>query len=119
MYKYFTNDDFERASPSCAISDMSSDFLHLLDRCRDYAGIPFIVNSAYRSSEYERSKGRSGSGAHTRGVAVDIRCLTNLDRYRIVSAAVRVGIPRIGIATNFVHLDMDVSLPCPRIWLYT
>lgn len=117
-YKYFCDDDFKRASPSCSICDMSSDFLHVLDRCRETAGIPFVVTSAYRSPSYEKSKGRSGSGAHTRGLAVDVRCRDNRERWLILFAALACGVCRVGLGSNFVHLDMDSSLPSPRVWLY-
>lgn len=117
-YKYFTNDDFKRASPACSIDQMSPDFLAVLDRCRETAGIPFVVNSAYRTKVYETNRGRSGNSAHTRGLAVDIRCSDSLSRYKIVFAAIACGVARIGIGSTFVHLDMDSSLPHPRIWLY-
>lgn len=118
MYKYFTDDDFKRASPSCSITQMCPDFLERLDRCREVAGIPFVVNSAYRTPEYEKSKGRSGSGAHTFGRAADIRCDDSVSRWRIVFAALQVGFMRIGIGKTFIHLDDSVSLPHPCIWLY-
>lgn len=118
MYKYFSNDDFKRAAPSCLISDVSPELLERLDHAREIAGIPFVVNSAYRSPEWEKSKGRSGNGAHTRGLAVDIRCNSSLDRWRIVFGAIAAGFPRIGVAKGFVHLDIDTSLPCPVLWTY-
>lgn len=120
MYKYFTNDDFKGASPSCSISQMSPDLLAKLDRAREVAGIPFVVTSAYRPSSWDIAKGRSGNGAHTRtpGLAVDIRCRNSRERWLIVMAAVAVGFPRIGVAKGFVHLDIDTSLPNPVLWTY-
>lgn len=116
--KYFNDDDFKRATPSCAISQMCPDFLARLDRARELAGVPFHVNSAYRSPDYEISKGRSGAGAHTFGRAVDIRCTDSASRWRIVFGALSAGFTRIGIGKRFVHLDDSISLPHPCIWLY-
>lgn len=118
MYKYFDDDDFKRATPSCSISDMSPALLAKLDRAREIAGIPFVVTSAYRPSEWDVEKGRSGNGAHTRGLAVDIRCRNSFERWLIVMAAIAVGFPRIGVAKGFVHLDIDTSLPNPVLWTY-
>lgn len=118
MYKFFTNDDFKRSTPSCSISDMSPELLSKLDRAREIAGIPFVVLSAYRSPYWDISKGRSGNGAHTRGLAVDIRCRNSLERWLIVMAAITVGFTRIGVAKGFVHLDIDTSLPNPVLWTY-
>lgn len=116
--KYFTPAEFRRAVPSCDISLMRESTLRRLDRAREIAGIPFIINSAYRSPSYEKIKGRSGSGAHTLGAAVDIRCLDNESRWRIVFGALSAGFTRIGLGSNFVHLDDVSELPSPRIWLY-
>lgn len=116
--KYFTNDDFKKASPPCAMSDLSPDFLRKLDRCREIAGIPFIVNSAYRSPAWEKAHGRSGNGAHPRRVAVDIRCTDSRSRWCILLAAFSVGFRRIGVARSFVHLDDCQELPGPVVWTY-
>lgn len=118
MYKYFDNDDFARATPRCNISDMCPETLLRLDRAREIAGVPFVVNSAYRSPDYEKAKGRSGCGAHTVGRAVDIRCRDSVTRWRIVFGALSAGFQRIGIGDTFVHLDDSLDLPSPCIWLY-
>lgn len=117
-YKYFSNDDFQRATPSCNIADMSPALLQRLDRAREIAGIPFVVTSAYRPQEWEKSHGRSGNGAHPRGMAVDIRCRNSSDRWRIAFAAFAAGFPRIGVARGFVHLDICEDLPHPVLWTY-
>lgn len=116
--KHFSEDEFKRAIPACSLSQMDEAFMHHLDQCRDWAGIPFIINSAYRSVEYEKSKGRSGNSQHTKGLAVDIRCVTNAQRYRIVAALLVAGFRRIGIGTNFIHVDDGYPSSEPIIWTY-
>jgi len=113
--KFFKDDEFTRVG--CTRSDINDESLQRLDRAREIAGVPFRINSAYRSPEWEKSKGRSGSGAHTLGRAFDIACTTSRERYSIVFGALAAGFPRIGIAKTFVHLD-DSNLPGPAIWLY-
>ena len=117
--KWFKEEEFKRASPSCSLSDMDEDFMKQLDECRDFAGIPFVINSAYRSVQYEKRKGRSGTSQHCFGRAVDIRCVTNADRYRILASLLVAGFRRIGIGDNFIHVDSgypDASQPI--IWTY-
>lgn len=104
--KYFAEAEFKRCSPSCSIEDMDQEFLKLMDAIREKAGIPLIMNCAYRSREHDLSKGRSGNSMHTKGIAVDFRCQNYQTRYKIIQAAIACGIKRIGQGETFVHIDI-------------
>ncbi len=108
--KYFQESDFIKANPPCKMSDMDAKFLQKLDSCRELADVPFKVTSAFRTLAHEKSKGRSGTSAHTLGVAVDIACTDSVTRYKIIKAALEVGINRIGVAKTFIHLDTATAL---------
>lgn len=116
--KYFTEKEFNKCSPSCSLQDMKQNFINLLDLAREIADIPFVLNSAYRSSAYDKSKGRSGTGAHTKGVAVDIRCNSDKNRYLIIDALRAVGFTRIGIGKTYIHVDADETKTQNVIWHY-
>lgn len=118
MSRYFKESEFQKCVPSCHESDMDAGFLVLMDMVREKAGIPLVLNCAYRSKEWDKQKGRTGNSAHTRGKAMDIRCNTSSNRYKIVKAALECGIKRIGIAKTYVHLDNDASLAQGVIWDY-
>ena len=118
MSKYFSPSEFKRCDPPCSIDQMDADFLAILDRIREDAGIPLVINCAYRSKAHDLAKGRSGNSAHTRGLAVDIRCATSASRFKIVEAAIANGITRIGIGKTFVHIDNDATLPQGVIFHY-
>ena len=118
MSTYFAPVEFERCTPPCHIEQMAPAFLERLDRIREAAGIPLVLNCAYRSREWDLAKGRSGNSAHTRGLAVDIRCLSDATRWRIIRAAIACGITRIGIGSTFIHLDADPSLSQEVVWHY-
>lgn len=107
MAKYFKPSEFTACVPSCSIDNMNAGFLAQLDKVRELSGIPLVLNSAFRSLDWERKQGRTGSSSHCKGLAVDIRCNTSANRYKIVKAALAVGISRIGIGKTFVHLDAD------------
>lgn len=116
--KYFKEAEFKKCSPSCSLQDMDQRFMYKLDKAREMAGIPFVVNSAFRPVAWEKSKGRSGTGAHTTGHAVDIRCNTSVNRMKIVFALLSVGFRRIGIGKTYVHVDDDETKPQNVIWHY-
>lgn len=120
MYKYFNEIDFKSCNPSCSINDMNPLLLTKLDLLREMLGKPIILNSAYRTVEYEKTKNRSGSSAHTSGMAVDIRCTSANYRFDVVNFAIAVGFNRIGIADTFVHLDIsnDDKHAKNVIWTY-
>lgn len=116
--KHFSESEFKRCTPPCSLQDMKQDFMNRLDTVRDVTGIPLVITCAYRSREYDLAKGRSGNSAHTRGMAVDIRCTTSVNAFKIVQAALKVGFTRIGIGKTFIHLDSDTSLPQNVMWNY-
>lgn len=116
--KYFKDEEFRKAQPSCSLSDMEPKLMLMLDEARELAGVPFKINSAFRSVDYEKSKGRKGTSRHCFGKAVDIACYTSNFRFRIVDALLRVGFKRIGIGSNFIHCDIGYEGSEPIIWLY-
>lgn len=112
---YFKSIEFKMCTPACDKSDMNERFYNRLNSARHMAGVPFILNSAFRTSTWDREKGRSGTSYHCSGRAVDIRCNDSYSRAKIVTAAICCGLNGIGIADTFIHLD-DRDVPC--IWLY-
>ena len=118
MSKYFQDSEFNRCSPAFSSDDMHPESLKRLHQAREHAGIPFVLSSAYRSPAHDKSKGRSGTGAHTMGRAVDIRCNTSANRWKIVSALIAAGFTRIGIANTFIHADDSPKHAQSVIWTY-
>ena len=102
--RYFKVEEFLRCSPSCSVEQMDMDFMRLLDSCREFAGIPFYLLSAYRSPEHDRKRGRSGRGYHTLGRAVDISVSDGSGRWKVLQAATQLGLS-IGIYPTFLHID--------------
>ena len=116
--KYFSEAEFRACAPSCSLQDMEQGFMDKLDRAREIAGIPFVLNSAYRSPKWEKAKGRTGTGAHTHRCAVDIRCRTYQNRFKIITALLEVGFCRIGVAKTYIHVDNDATKAQNVIWDY-
>lgn len=113
--RFFKESEFEQASPACKLSDMDPSFMQRLDDARALCSYAFNINSAYRSPEYERSRGRTGTSSHCKGKAVDLSCLTSRCRLQMLIALLAVGFRRIGIYPTFIHVDSD-SDKSPSIW---
>ena len=116
--KYFNEKEFQKCTPSCSLQDMDQTFISWLDKLREEIDIPLVINCAFRSKAWDKSKGRSGNSAHTRGLAVDIRCYDSHTRWLIITTALRLGCKRIAYTGSFVHIDLDSSLPQEVIWNY-
>ena len=107
MSRYFKNIE----------DNMNEDFLAKLDEAREYANIPFIINSAYRSPEHPESI-KNPSSSHIKGLAVDISVKDSRTRFLILDALLVVGFNRIGISETFIHVDSDLDKSQSVIWTY-
>ena len=107
MTKYFKEIEYK----------MDKDFLAKLDKAREFAKVPFVINSAYRSTEHPESI-KNPTSSHIKGLAVDIRTTDSRTRYRVLNALIHVGFNRIGIADTFIHVDDDKDKSQQVIWTY-
>ena len=90
---------------------MNADLLQMLDEARDLAGILFTLTSAYRCARHNKAVGGVPTSAHTRGHAVDIRCVDSHSRFVILQALLEVGFRRIELAPTWIHVDNDLDKP--------
>jgi len=116
--KYFTYSEFDSPDSPRSGLKMNKYFLKVLDEARDIAGIPFKISSGYRTKKHNKAVGGVEGSSHTLGLAVDIHCNNSISRMIIIKAALEAGITRIGIASNFIHLDVDEDKPQNVIWTY-
>ena len=100
------------------LDKMDKEFLLKLDRARDLAGIPFKINSAYRTPEHNAKIGGKPNSSHLKGLAVDISVTNSRQRFIILKALLDTGFNRIGIAKSFIHVDDDKSKDSQVVWLY-
>ena len=116
--KHFSLEEFDSPDVPGSGARMDPHFLNMLDAIRDDAGIPFVINSGFRTPERNKLDGGKPNSAHLKGFAADISAPDSLTMALIIITAVQHGIKRIGVGKHFVHLDIDSSLPTPRIWTY-
>lgn len=125
-YPHFDQQEFAALSPPCDAADMDIAFMERLERLREAFGKPIVLCSAFRSSRWEREHGRSGTGAHALGLAVDVR-ISGPDAYHLVGMAYSHGFTGIGVhqtgptASRYIHLDAAPAgngRARPAIWSY-
>ena len=116
--KNFRIEEFDSPDQPGSGNLMNEEFLLILDTLRDAAGLPFIINSGYRTKYQNIKDGGKPDSAHLKGLAADIRAVNGWAKYRIIQAAMASGIKRIGIGSTFIHLDVDNTLPTSVIWTY-
>jgi uncharacterized protein YcbK (DUF882 family) len=96
-------------------------FLKAVQEAEKNFGKSFIINSAYRTKEYQALLAKKGyktaknHSPHLEGVAVDISII-NLDANKIIDAFQKVGVTRFGVGKSFLHIDMGDVLN-PKIWV--
>ena len=113
MEQYFTDDELR--CKCCGKLGIDQDFLNLLNRARERAGIPFVVTSGYRCEKHNRNVGSSSSN-HVFGMAADIKCVESWKRYSMVQAMIFAGMRGIGISKDFVHCDTNRTTRA--MWTY-
>ena len=112
---YFSDTEFQ-CKCGCNM-DVTEELKEVIVRARHLAQTPFIINSGARCETHNKAVGGTEGSAHTKGLAVDIKADNNLDRAIIHNALCRVGILRFGIYKEFIHADIDLTKPTPRMWL--
>ncbi|HQF10662.1 MAG TPA: D-Ala-D-Ala carboxypeptidase family metallohydrolase [Paludibacteraceae bacterium] len=115
--KYFTYSEFDSPDEPGSGKKMKASTLNKLDKAREYAGIPFIINSGYRTAQHNAKVGGVKDSAHTEGYAADIRA--DATSYAtILAALIKAGFKRIGLENGSIHADDDPDKPTPAVWLY-
>jgi hypothetical protein len=116
--RWFKEAEFKQCNPPCSLQDMNQETMSKADKARDIAGIPMVVNCAHRSPAWDKERGRSGTGSHTKGRGLDFRCNSERNRFVLVAALLKAGFTRIGIAKTYIHADDSPTHTQEIIWLY-
>ncbi len=97
---------------------MQSSTLQMLDDARSIAGIPFKINSGFRSKSHNAYVGGKENSSHLYGYAVDISVTSSAQRATVLNALIKAGFNRIGIAKTFIHADNDPEKSQNVYWVY-
>lgn len=116
MKNHFKNSEF--SCNCCSKTVINQELFDKLNQAREIAGIPFVLNSAYRCEKHNKAVGGSSTSSHIKGLAVDIKADTGHKTFVILDALLKVGFTRIGIAETFIHVDVDKEKTQNTIWTY-
>lgn len=116
--KYFNYSEFDSPDVQGSGQMMDKTLLQMLDEVRDILGEPIIITSGFRTPANNEAIGGVEGSSHTKGLAVDIAIRNSRMRFKLINALLEIGINRIGIADNFVHIDIDKDKDPNVIWTY-
>ena len=121
--RHFNLSEFDSPDAKGSGENMDAVFLEMLDEARERANTAFKITSGYRTIAHNESLLKSGykasrTSSHLKGLAADIYCVDAKKRWKIINALMSVGFTRIGIASNFIHVDNDTDKPDNMAWTY-
>ncbi|MBF0486741.1 MAG: peptidase M15 [Nitrospirae bacterium] len=115
--KYFKPEEFT-CRCGCGLNNISPELVATLDKVRETAGIALRITSGSRCAKHNEAVGGKSDSAHLTGLAADIAIGGSHERYLVSKAAIAVGVDRMGIGMNLVHLDIDKDKSQQVTWLY-
>jgi len=115
---HFDINEFDSPDEIGSGKRMQDSTLQMLDDARSIAGIPFRINSGFRTKEHNAYVGGAESSSHCYGYAIDIHCTDSRSRSIIIDSLHRAGFNRIGIGKTFIHADNDPEKDANVVWLY-
>ena len=118
-WKYFKLTEFTNYEKTHTVAELKTELVDLLDKMRGECGFPFKITSGKRTKfENDNLIDAVGNSAHLTGLAVDIQCLDDTKRDKMLEVFVKNGITRKGIAKTYLHIDIDKTKPQNVTWLY-
>ncbi len=115
---YFKSSDFDSPDEPGSGARLDPNLLDALDYLQDRCEFKFVITSAVRSAKHNEDVGGVAGSEHLLGQAVDISVANGMQRYRLVEEALMLGITRIGIKKDCIHLGVSPTLPQRVIWTY-
>ena len=117
MTNYFKETEL-KCKCGCNQLKFDAEFKNLLNRIRTLFNKPIYITSGYRCEKHNKEVGGKPTSSHLKGIAVDIKCDNSLDRYLLLRIFMDLGVRRIGVGKDFLHIDSDESKPYPVTWTY-
>ncbi len=113
---HFKISEFDSPDAPGSGNKMRVQFLMMYNAARNKAGIPFVINSGYRTTAHNIQVGGVPKSSHTRGWAADTKALTIDQQAAIVRAGREAGFTRFGIYKTFIHMDCDPAKKMNVAW---
>lgn len=93
--------------------------VHLLE-LEKRLGFELTINSGYRDPDHNRDVGGVEGSEHTDDPAqgADVLCLRSVTRFKMLKHLFDMGVQRIGIGKDFLHVGVSKDKPANVAWHY-
>lgn len=116
LSKHFSRWEFE-CFCGCGTDQIQNRLVERLQRIREKYG-SLIINSGCRCERHNCKVGGNPTSSHLRGWAADIHCPNSFSRFVLIRHLFEEGVQRIGIGSDFLHVDEDPDKAQTVMWLY-
>ena len=101
----------------CGRNDIKDELAYKVQKVRDILGKSIRINSGIRCIRHNGNIGASETSSHVDGWAADLQTKGSAARYEMLKAVMQV-FDRVGIAKNFIHVDVDATKTAGVVWTY-
>ena len=113
--------NFNRAEYACKCgcgrTDIKAELVRKVQEVRDILGKSIRINSGIRCIRHNGNIGSAETSSHIDGWAADLQTKGSAARYEMLKAVMQV-FDRVGIAKNFIHVDIDATKTAGVVWTY-
>jgi len=110
--------EMDFACPCCGANQISSQLVSLIQSLEHHIGEDLTITSGFRCPKHNKEVGGSPTSSHLKGLAVDIAAADLHLYFSIIYWSIFLGITRMGLGKNFIHLDIDPGKTQEVVWRY-
>ncbi len=104
------------------IANLHQDLVDILTDLEIYMGFELTITSGQRTHEHNDDPKVGGvkNSEHTYDPAegADVLCKQGVTRYKMLQHLFKVGVRRIGVGKEFIHVGISELLPQNVVWAY-
>ena len=102
----------------CGRDNIKNELAASVQLVRDKLKRGIVISSGIRCEAHNTAIKATPSSCHIDGFAADLAYKGSSERYQLLNAAMQV-FDRVGIAKNFIHVNVDSTKNPEVIWLYS
>ena len=111
--KYFVPSEFDSPDLPGSGVNMDNTLIYRLDQIRILLKQPIIINSGFRTNAHNIKVHGSSNSSHLAGLAADVHAPDSTFKFHFVRYSIWLGICRLFIYENHIHIDIDTDKPYP------